>query len=250
MLYFHGISSGILCVIFGIYEKLLDSILNFFKDIKRNFKFLFPLFIGVGIGVLLFSNILNYLLYNFPVQTKSIFIGLILGCIPSLFKEVNTKNTTKKHYFLFTIVAFLIGIISVYLEKNISFADTSNFSYLHFMLSGFAMSIGIIVPGVSSTIILMLFGVYNLYLSSISTIYLPVLIPMFIGLLIGCFIFMKLTKFLLDNFYAQTFYSIIGFTLGSIFVLLPNISFDILGFTSVLCIILGYLIGNSLEKLN
>ena len=59
-----GVSSGVLCVIFGIYEKLLDSVLNFFKDIRNNLKFLFPIALGVGIGVLLFSNILNYVLYN------------------------------------------------------------------------------------------------------------------------------------------------------------------------------------------
>ena len=88
MLYFHGISSGVLCVIFGIYEKLLDSILNFFKDIKRNFKFLFPLFIGVGIGVLLFSNILNYLLSledNYPLFAKDIL---------KIKEKLNSSNLT------------------------------------------------------------------------------------------------------------------------------------------------------------
>ena len=64
-----GVSSGVLCVIFGIYEKLLDAVLNFFKDIKHNIKFLFPIALGVGIGVLLFSNILIYFLYEFPVHT-------------------------------------------------------------------------------------------------------------------------------------------------------------------------------------
>ena len=54
-----GISSGVLCVIFGIYEKLLDSILNFFKDLKNTSKFLTPIIIGAGIGILLISNILN-----------------------------------------------------------------------------------------------------------------------------------------------------------------------------------------------
>ena len=79
-----GVSSGVLCVIFGIYEKLLDAVLNFFKDIKQNIKFLFPIALGVGIGVLLFSNILNYLLYEFPIQTKSIFIGFMLLTVKSL----------------------------------------------------------------------------------------------------------------------------------------------------------------------
>ena len=80
-----GISSGVICIIFGLYEKLLDSLLNFFKDIKNNFKFLFAIILGIGIGVLIFSNFLNYFLTSYPLQTKSIFIGLILGSIPSLF---------------------------------------------------------------------------------------------------------------------------------------------------------------------
>ena len=96
-----GVSSGVLCVIFGIYEKLLDSVLNFFKDIRHNIKFLFPIALGVGIGVLLFSNMLNYLLYEFPIQTKSIFIGLILGTIPSLIKEVNEKETFKPQNIIY-----------------------------------------------------------------------------------------------------------------------------------------------------
>lgn len=87
-----GISSGVLCVIFGIYEKLLDSILNFFKDIKRNIYFLSPIFIGVFIGVLLFSNFLEYFFSTFPIQTNSIFIGLILGTIPSLINSMNVRK--------------------------------------------------------------------------------------------------------------------------------------------------------------
>ena len=240
-----GISSGVLCVIFGIYEKLLDSVLNFFKDIRKNIKFLLPIFIGIGIGVLSFSKILNYLLYQFPIQTKSIFIGLILGSIPSLLKEANFKSNFKFHYIIYTLLAFGIGISSVVLENYISINSiSSNFNILYLILSGFIMSVGIVVPGVSSTIILMLMGVYSAYLSSISSIYFPVLIPMGIGLILGCILFMKLTKFLLNHFYTQTFYSIIGFTLGSIFVLLPNVGFDLSGLICILCILLGINIFN------
>lgn len=83
---------------------------------------------------------------------------------------------------------------------------------------------GIVVPGVSSTIILMLLGIYKVYLSSVSSVYLPILIPLGIGVLMGGFCFMKVTKFLLEKFYAPTFYGIIGFTIGSTLVLLPNFS--------------------------
>ena len=83
---------------------------------------------------------------------------------------------------------------------------------------------GIVVPGVSSTIILMLLGIYPIYLTSVSSIYFPVLFPIGIGVIIGGFCFMKLTKFSLEHFYSPTFYCIIGFTVGSIFVLLPEFS--------------------------
>lgn len=235
-----GISSGVLCVIFGIYEKLLDSILNFFKDLRKNVKFLLPIFIGVGIGVLSFSKILNYFLYQFPIQTKSIFIGLILGSIPSLLKESNNKSSFKFHYIIYTLLAFALGISSVILEKYVTSSSISNnFNFIYLILSGFIMSVGIVVPGISSTIILMLMGVYSAYLSSISSLYFPILIPMGIGLVFGCVLFMKLTKFLLNKFYAQTFYTIIGFTLGSIFVLLPDVGFDLSGLICILCIFLG-----------
>ena len=67
-----GVSSGVLCVIFGIYEKLLNCILNFFKNIKYNFKILFPIGIGTLCGILLFGNILKYIFYSYPIQSKFI----------------------------------------------------------------------------------------------------------------------------------------------------------------------------------
>ncbi len=235
-----GLSSGVLCVIFGIYEKLLDAVLNFFKDIKQNIKFLFPIALGVGIGVLLFSNVLNYALYEFPVQTKSIFIGLILGTIPSLIKEVNEKEAFRPQNVIYLLIALAIGVITVILENQmtiISNAEEINTFYL--ILCGVIMSLGIIVPGVSSTIILMLLGVYSVYLQSIANLYLPVLIPMGIGLVLGSIVVMKITKKLLEKYYAKTFYSIIGFTIGSIFVLVQQGMNPLEMVLSILCILLG-----------
>ena len=244
-----GISSGVFCVIFGIYKKLIDSILNFFKFPKKNFKFLLPIFIGMFIGVFIFSNLINYFLIKFPIQTKSIFIGLILGSIPSLFKEVNKNYKFKLKYLLFTLISFILGILSVFLESNISTNIASvNFNFLYLLLSGFLMSIGVIVPGVSSTVILMLMGVYSSYISSISSLYFPILIPLGIGLLLGSIIFMNITNFLLKKFYIQTFYTIIGFTLGSIFVLFPNIQYDLNGLICIICISIGCLIINMFKS--
>ena len=237
-----GISSGVLCVVFGIYEKLLDSILYFFKDIKKNFRFLFPIIIGIIIGILIFSNLLNYLLVDFPVQTKSLFIGLILGTIPSLLKAINSKCNIKPSYFAFSFVSFLIGFLMVYMENHLllDFSSISpNFYYL--ILAGFAMSVGVVVPGVSSTVILMLMGVYSVYLNSVASLNFSILLPIGFGLFFGCIFFMFVTKFLLKYFYCQTFFSIIGFTLGSIIVIFPEINSILSFFIAFFCCILGFL---------
>lgn len=242
-----GISSGVLCVIFGIYEKLLDSILNFFKDIKNSSKLLIPIIIGIAIGVLLFSKILSYFLNTFPIQTKSIFIGLILGTLPKLIKQINEKQKFKLRYLVFTIIAFAIGLITVMLEKQLNIQNLTSVNNIYLVCAGFLMSIGIVVPGVSSTIMLMLLGIYSTYLQSVSNLYFPVLIPMGIGLLIGGIVFMKLTKLLLQKYYGPTFYTIIGFTLGSILVLLPEISSLLEIIICTLCILLGLNIAKCLE---
>ena len=133
---------------------------------------------------------------------------------------------------LYTIFSILFGVALVILESKLSFGTVSNFSYLYLILSGFVM----------------LLGVYPIYLSSVSSIYLPILIPMGIGIVLGGFFFMKLTRFLLNKFYAQTFYTIVGFTIGSIFVLIPEFNSYIDHFISILCIVLGIIAFNLTQK--
>ena len=165
---------------------------------------------------------------------------MILGTVPILIKEVNQKEKFKKSNLVFLVIALLIGVISVLGEKILPVHTIENLDFIYLMASGFFMSVGVVVPGVSSTIILMLLGVYSVYLQSISNLYLPVLIPLAIGLLLGSFLFMKITKWLLNQFYAPTFYSMIGFTLGSVFVLLPELSNLMEIFLSIFCVVLGW----------
>ena len=123
--------------------------------------------------------------------------------------------------------------------RTTRYKDVYDFYYL--ILAGFAMSVGVVVPGVSSTIILMLMGVYSIYLSSVASLNFTILFPIGIGLFFGCIFFMFVTKFLLKHFYCQTFFSIIGFTIGSIVVILPEIDSVFSFFIASFCCILGFL---------
>jgi len=223
-----GVSSGILCVIFGIYEKLVNSILGFFKDVKNNIRFLFPLAMGGFIGVILFGNILKFLFNEYPTYTNIAFIGLILGCIPALLKKAN-ENIFRLHYLVYTFISFMIAMILLYIENNFISTDLHmNTTPIYLFFTGFVMSVGVVVPGVSSSVLLMILGVYNIYLEAIASLNLYILIPMGIGLILGGICFLKLIKFCLTKYFSQTYYSIIGFVLGSVLILYPGNSLNII----------------------
>lgn len=248
-----GISSGVICMVLGLYEKLLDSILNFFKDIKENLKFLFPIVSGAAVGIILFSNIVLYFFNTIPCQTKSLFIGLLLGSIyilaqPNSQNQDNNQNNKSK--CISFSICFLIGISLIYLENIINFSSeyvANKFSASFLILSGFFMSLGIVVPGVSSTVILMLLGVYSTYLSAVSVVNMTVLFPMMLGAGIGSIIFMKIVQKLLNKYHSQTIFGIIGFSLGSVFILYPTYSFNLESLISIILLVLGFVIGKNIK---
>jgi len=245
-----GISSGVICMVVGLYEELLNSVLNFFKDIKGNIKFLFPIVIGAIIGIIIFSNIISYCFNYIPCQTKSLFIGLLLGSIYILAKSNLNTNTNKKSEYISFFICFILGIGLIYLENFINInneyiSNTYNASFL--ILSGFFMSIGIVVPGVSSTVILIILGVYSTYLSALSVVNMTVLFPMMLGAGIGSIIFMKIIQKLLNYFHAQTMFGIIGFSLGSVLILFPEYSFNLESIIGIILLYLGFVIGKNIK---
>lgn len=101
--------------------------------------------------------------------------------------------------------------------------------------------------GVSSTVILIILGVYNTYLSAVSIVNMNVIFPMLIGVAIGSFIFMKIINILLKNYHYQTIMGIIGFSVGSVFILYPTYHFNIMSLISIFILILGFIIGKNIR---
>ncbi len=247
-----GISSGVLCIMFGIYEKLISSVLGIFKDFKKNICFLLPIASGAFVGIISFGNILKYLFNTFPMQTQFAFIGLILGGIPVLFKKANNAKGFRLHYLLYLLFTFFIGILLIILENrlNMPLLKIENINFFYLVLCGFLMSIGIVVPGVSSSVILMLLGVYYIYLDAIASLNLVVFFPIGIGAIIGGILFLNLIKYFLDYHYTKTFYCIIGFVLGSIFIILPKFSFNLEGLISTMIFFICFCLASQLEKIS
>ncbi len=243
-----GISSGVLLVIFGLYETFINRVLNFFKNPKENFCFFFPIVLGCLIGIILSGNLLIYFFKNYEIQTKYCFIGLILGSLPVLFKQANKKSGFRLHYILYLLFSLIFTLILIFIEQTLPFFTASNISFVFLCFSGFLMSIGVVVPGISSSAILMILGVYDMYLGAISTLNFTILLPMGIGLFLGGLLFLKLIYFLLEKSYAPTHYSIIGFVIGSALVLFPGFKFTTSHFISLILFILCFKIAYKMQK--
>lgn len=94
----------------------------------------------------------------------------------------------------------------------------------------------------------MILGIYDIYLVSISTLDFNVLVPMGIGLILGGYVFLNISKYFLTNFPTQTYYAILGFVLGSIFVLYPGLSFDLQGVVCIILLLVGAFVSIKLEQ--
>lgn len=231
-----GVSGAVIAVIFGIYDRMIYSLTNLFKEFKKNFIFLVILGLGILIGTVWFSNVIMFLYEKHQIITKFAFIGLILGGVPFLFKTV--KNKKDKINYLILIITFLISLLLWLFSKkmlNFDFNINDEYNFLTFVklfFTGIIYSIGKVIPGISGSFLLILIGMYEYVLSviahpiSFGLMKVNYLIPFSIGLIMGVVVFLKIMNYLLNYKFGLTYSIIIGFVLGSIPVLIPNIAFS------------------------
>ena len=212
-----GLSGSVLLVIFGLYQKTVNAIGTLFKNFKENIKFLIPLFLGFGIGVIIFSKIVDFFLTNFEMYTRFAFLGLVLGTIPLFYKEVK-KEGFKKKYYAFIVISAIIGFSIFYLNPNL-FPTITNPNLIQSVFLGVAVAASSIVPGVDSAVILSSLGLYELYVGSLADFNLAVLIPAGVGLAIGALVISFIMNKLIKRFYTATFSIIFGLFLS----IIPNV---------------------------
>ncbi len=212
-----GLSGSVLMVIFGLYQKTIECVSSIFnlKKLKENLTFLIPLGLGMVGGVILFSNAVNYLLSTFEVYTRFAFLGLILGTLPLLNKEVR-KEGFKPIFYIVIAVCFVLGLWLLY--GNSFFGTVENPNILQSFVLGLSVAGSYIVPGVDSAAILNALGMYQIWLdiTSIKILDLQILIPALCGLAIGVLGISFIINKLIKRFYTATFSVIFGLFLSVI----------------------------------
>ena len=239
-----GLSGSVLMVILGLYEHVVAAIGTLFKNFKKNVLFLLPLVAGMGVGVLLFSKVVDYLLATFAFQTRYAFLGLILGTIPLFYREVR-KNGFRKRYYIVIVVAAALGFFLFGFNRHL-FPQVTQPNLLQSIMLGVAVAGSSIVPGVDSAAIMSAFGLYELYVHSLADFNLQILIPAAGGLAVGALVISMLMNLLIKHFYTGTFSTIFGLFLAVIPTVVMQDSCAItsvpMGFVAVGFAVLGALV--------
>ncbi len=214
-----GISGGVLCVALHVYQPIMEMLAHPFKELKANFSFFLPIFMGFLLGVLGLARIVDLLFRYSPVPAVWLFLGLIVGTMPNLFKEATKKGKSKKT-ILSTIVTFFI-VLSFFLFLNHSGKMQTQTGFFTWLVCGILWGIGIIAPGLSPSSIFIFMGVYQKMSAGIADFSLPILLPMGLGLLLSVFSLSRLMNHLLKNYYAYTMHIILGVALASMASIIP-----------------------------
>jgi len=203
-----GLSGSVLLVIFGLYQKTVDSIGNLFKDFKKNLLFLIPLVLGMGVGIILFSKVIDFLLVTFEMQTRYMFLGLVLGTLPLFAKEVKKCGWSNKYLIVIGVFALLGLSFTIFGRGLLPVISEPNF--FESVLLGLAVVTSYIIPGVDSAVILSSLGLYEVFVSSLANLDFKVLLPAAIGVAAGALAVSFLMSFLIKRFYTATFSVIFG----------------------------------------
>lgn len=239
-----GVSGGTIALSMGIYDKLIGAVSNFLKDWKKSIITLLPILVGCGLGLIGFTYAIEYLLSEHTFFTCMAFIGLILGGLPVLIRQLRGK--LREHggsigisgvlafviLFAFAIILPLFGS-----EEEVLKTLTASPQLMVIMFFiGIIASATMVIPGVSGSLVLMILGYYygiigsiKDFLEALKVFDIPaltngflILFPLGIGILLGIFLIAKLITFLFEKYGVQTYCAILGLILSSPFAIFYN----------------------------
>ena len=217
-----GISGGVLAAILGIYERMIRFLAHPFKQLKEDVLYFLPVAIGMLLGIGLFSYPIEYLLEHYQVYVLWSFAGAIIGTVPSLVKEANRDSEKDKIDLIWFWTTFIISGIALY---GLNFVVGSlSASFLNFILAGSLLALGILVPGLSPSNLLLILGLYAPMLTGFKSFDLfGTFLPIGIGAVLTLIAFSKFMDYALRVYHSRVYHFIIGIVLSStLLILLPN----------------------------
>lgn len=214
-----GISGGVLCVAFGIYEPMMSFLSHPFNSFKTHLKILLPVVIGGGVGFVLLAKVVESFLAASAIAALSLFCGLICGTVPDLMKK-STASGSSRGWPCFIIALIASFVLFHILENGIGGYLTPNFGW--YVFCGAIWGLSMVVPGLSSSSILLFIGLYQPMAEGIGNLDLAVIVPMIAGFAATIAVTAKIMNYLIRVHYAVLSKIILGFVISSVLMIVPT----------------------------
>lgn len=219
-----GISGGVLSVVFGVYRPIMELLSDPTRKWRTHLPGLLPYMIGSVIGFFGVANLLSYILIAYPEPSVCVFVGLIVGMLPSLWREAGEQGRTGGNVVLSCgTFAVMTGLLC-WLQNSQTTVEPGVFSFL---FCGFAFALSVIAPGMSFSTLLMPLGLYTPFVEGIGHVRWEVLLPGGIGCAVTFVCLAKLVNRLFETHYAMLFHGIFGIICGATLVTVPWGSFAV-----------------------
>lgn len=266
-----GVSGGTIAFILGFYDKFINSLNNLISgpnDKRKDaIKYLIKLGIGWLIGMASAALVLTSVFESHIYQISSLFIGFIIFAIPIIIKEEKENLKGKYAFLIFTLIGILIVAGITYFNPvsgagiNIDINNLNVGLGLYIFIVGMVAISAMVLPGISGSTLLLIFGVYMPIMNAIKEFlhmnfnYFPVLVIFGLGILSGILLVIKLIKIALEKYRSQTIYTILGLMIGSFYAIVMgpttlSVPKDPMTFTSfsILFFVIGGVIIIGLQK--
>ena len=217
-----GVSGGVLAAILGIYERMIRFLAHIKENFVENVLYFTPVAIGMVLGIAAFSYPVNLLLDNYKVIVLWGFAGAIIGTIPSLIKEsVKESDRDRADTVTFWLSFILSG---VFLYSLNGMVGTLPANFLSFILAGALIALGILIPGLSPSNLLLILGLYTPMLTGFKHLDLfGTFLPIGIGGALALILFSKAMDYILKHYHSRVYHFIIGIVLSStLLIVLPQ----------------------------
>ena len=208
-----GVSGGVLASILGLYERIISFLAHLSKDFVKNVLFFIPVGIGGILGIALFSAPLEYL--------RS-FTGTIVGTLPSLFSESTQKSRRDSKDWIWLLGTFIISGLLLFFLNDLVGTIPANF--VSFILAGALIALGVLVPGLSPSNLLLIMGLYAPMLTGFKNLDLVgVFLPIAIGGATTMLLFSKAMDYALNHYHSRVYHFILGLVISStLLIIIPN----------------------------
>lgn len=221
-----GFSGGSVAAILGVYERLVGAVADIFKHFKTSVLTLLPILIGMLIGIAALIFPIQWGLHHYPIPTVTLFVGLAIGGIPSVTEKMKgAKFSWQYALALFIPLLAAAALCFLPLAGEVDLFSLNAGGYLLLILIGIVGSCALVIPGISGSMLLLIFGYYNPIVELITKnllhglnvgISFAVLACLAVGLVVGFFAISVIMRTLLKKCPRGTYFSILGFIVGSI----------------------------------